>query len=312
MAETAAKKPEQPLDDLMMAMDVVDTLRHRQTIVDRELSEDEREEDMISRLREIYTNQGIEVSDRVLQEGVAALKEERFLYKPPRDGSQVMLARLYVRRAVWGKWAGIAVAVVLALIVGWYFAIERPRQAAIEARHIALTRTLPAEFKAISARIAKSNDSDAIEMSEGLARQGLAAAAAGKLADANRSLVDIKALETRLNEAYTIQIVSEPGQKSGFRLQPKVNQAARVYYLVVQALDPSGKVIERSIRNEITGKTETVRKWGQHVPRETYDRVGRDKRDDGIVQMNKLGEKVAGKLKPEWTMPVEEGAVTRW
>jgi heme exporter protein D len=39
------------LDDLMMAMDVVDTLRHRDRLVERELNEEAREEQLISRLR---------------------------------------------------------------------------------------------------------------------------------------------------------------------------------------------------------------------------------------------------------------------
>ena len=39
------------LDDLMLAMDVVDTLRHRERLVERELDEDAKEEQLIERLR---------------------------------------------------------------------------------------------------------------------------------------------------------------------------------------------------------------------------------------------------------------------
>ena len=39
------------LDDLMMAMDVVDTLRHRERLIERELNEEVREEQLIARLR---------------------------------------------------------------------------------------------------------------------------------------------------------------------------------------------------------------------------------------------------------------------
>ena len=72
MAETAVKEAP-PLNDLMLAMDVVDTLRHGETLVERELSAEDRRKRMIERLREIYRQQGITVPDRVLAEGVAAL-----------------------------------------------------------------------------------------------------------------------------------------------------------------------------------------------------------------------------------------------
>nr|WP_249787697.1 MULTISPECIES: DUF6384 family protein [unclassified Bradyrhizobium] len=64
-------------------MDVVDTLRHQDNLVSRELSEEQRDAHLLKRLREIYLGQGIEVPDRILVEGVQALKEQRFVYTPP-------------------------------------------------------------------------------------------------------------------------------------------------------------------------------------------------------------------------------------
>ena len=46
------------LDDLMMAMDVVDTLRHRERLIERELNEEVREEQLIARLRALYKSSG--------------------------------------------------------------------------------------------------------------------------------------------------------------------------------------------------------------------------------------------------------------
>ena len=62
-----ASAPSQPqtLDDVMIAMDVVDTLRHREDLVRRELNEEGRESELIARLRQIYRDQGIEVPDHV-------------------------------------------------------------------------------------------------------------------------------------------------------------------------------------------------------------------------------------------------------
>src|SRR5262249_56235602 len=80
--EIAAGQP-QKLDDVMIAMDVVDTLRHREDLVARELNEEGREGELVARLRQIYRDQGIDVPDRVLAEGVKALQDNRFLYPPP-------------------------------------------------------------------------------------------------------------------------------------------------------------------------------------------------------------------------------------
>jgi hypothetical protein len=72
-ATATAADSKQPLDEVMLAMDVVDTLRRRERLVQRELDVGGREEDLKGRLRKIYAAQGIDVPDRILEEGVAAL-----------------------------------------------------------------------------------------------------------------------------------------------------------------------------------------------------------------------------------------------
>jgi hypothetical protein len=66
------------------------------------------------------------------------------------------------------------------------------------------------------------------------------------------------------------------------------------------------------ILNEENGKTETVSKWGVRVPQSTYDAVRQDKLDDGIIQRNRVGEKKRGALEPDYVMPVQGGAITKW
>jgi hypothetical protein len=53
-APAPADASKAPLDDVMLAMDVVDTLRHRQDLVVRELDADTREKNLVDKLREIY------------------------------------------------------------------------------------------------------------------------------------------------------------------------------------------------------------------------------------------------------------------
>lgn len=96
------------LDDLMLAMDVVDTLRHRERLVERELNEEVREEQLIERLRALYKSQGMDVPDSVIAEGVKALKDSRFVYTPPKPSFGRSLATLWARRATYGKWVVMA------------------------------------------------------------------------------------------------------------------------------------------------------------------------------------------------------------
>ena len=62
-----AERTAQPLDELMLAMDVVDTLRHRELVLQRELQADDRDQRLLERLRDIYESQGIAVTDDELR-----------------------------------------------------------------------------------------------------------------------------------------------------------------------------------------------------------------------------------------------------
>ena len=105
-------KEKASLDELMLAMDVVDTLRHKELVLARELEGEDRDAKLLDQLREIYTSQGIPVTDEILQRGVDALREERFVYTPPAPSFSRTLAHAYVTRGRWGKLAGGAVAVL--------------------------------------------------------------------------------------------------------------------------------------------------------------------------------------------------------
>lgn len=107
------------LEGLMLAMDVVDTLRHQADLAEHALSERDRDAALVARIRAIYAGQGIEVSDAVIVEGVEALKRDRFVYSPPRPGPGLLLARMYVARDRAWPWllAGGAL-----LAVAWLLA----------------------------------------------------------------------------------------------------------------------------------------------------------------------------------------------
>ncbi|HWT16609.1 MAG TPA: DUF6384 family protein [Patescibacteria group bacterium] len=110
----APGQPRTSMDELMLAMDIVDTLRHEESLVARELASTQRDEDFVARVKQIYANQGIEVSDALIRQGVEALKQDRFAYVPPKRGFAVRLAEAWVDRARWAK------RVLIASVVGGF------------------------------------------------------------------------------------------------------------------------------------------------------------------------------------------------
>lgn len=109
----STKNADKPLDDVMLAMDVVDTLRRDSRVALQELDAETRESELLDRLQSIYGTQGIEVSDEILKEGIRALREDRFTYKPTPHSLSRLLATLYVRRKTWWKTAFIITALVI-------------------------------------------------------------------------------------------------------------------------------------------------------------------------------------------------------
>ncbi|MCP4381551.1 MAG: hypothetical protein GY798_09075 [Hyphomicrobiales bacterium] len=311
-APAATPAPAPQLDEVMLAMDVVDTLRHQEKLVERELGQGERDETLKARLRRIYEGQGLEVSDRILDQGIRALKESRFVYTPPKPGFDTFMARLWVRRRPVGLTLGILL-VVLALFVGWQ--ISRSNQTAREAelQQIELTETLPAALAAAGeATLAASDDADATAWAEALIADGEVAAGAQDGAAMREVTAALEDLRGELVRTYTLTIVSREGEDTGVFREPDVNEDARNYYIIVEAIDDSGNALSLPVVNEEDSRTETVSMWGIRVPERTFETVRADKGDDGIVQDNVLGLKERGTLKVDYLMDVRDGAITQW
>jgi hypothetical protein len=302
-----------PLDEVMLAMDVVDTLRHHDELVARELQGDAREADLVEKLRKIYRDQGLDVSDAVLKEGVKALAESRFTYTAPKPSLQISLAHIYVSRQ---RWAPAALGLLLVAIVGFggYFLAWQPLQAArAEAARIELSETLPRQMDSLYETIYQETKvQSAATSAEELVGRGKIAAAEGNRVGAEKTIAELTALRDKLRQDYTVTIVNRDGQRSGFWTFPKINTEATNYYLIVEALDGDGKPLSLPVTNEETGLTETVSVWGQRVPENVYRSVEADKRDDGIIERRVVGTKEYGFLDVDWTMPVMTGAVTKW
>ena len=290
-----------PLDDIMLAMDVVDTLRRREQLVLKELDDAGREQDLKQRLKTIYAEQGIEVPDHVIEQGVAALREDRFTYSPPKAGVKRRLAHLYVSRGRWGKWVAGGVAVSVLAAAANYFVFVAPDKA------------LPEE---LSRRHAEVMEIAASDHARSVSRQVLdsgTTALRNEDPDAARAAIEhLSSLRKSLEQEYTIRIVNRPGKRSGVWRVPDVNQAAKNYYVIVEAVTASGARLTVPIENEENGRIGHVNSWGLRVDQSTFDAVRRDKQDDGIIENDRVGFKRRGYLRPEYEMPTTGGAITQW
>jgi len=314
MPETAlAPSRSQTLDDLMIAMDVVDTVRHREDLVRRELNEEGRESDLIARLRQIYRDQGIEVSDHVLAEGVKALDDSRFVYTPPPASWKRTFLTWWVEREAHGKRLGIALAVLVVVLTGYYVLVSRPTKLREERARIEITEILPKQLRQAHADVlAVARDNVAKDNAVALLADGERAIRSGDRAAMAKIGADLATLRDEVTREYALTIVSRPGETSGVWRRPPRGSQARNWYLIVEAIAPDGQKLGLPIRNEETGVVETVSKFGVRVPQATYEAVALDKRDDGIVQNNRFGVKRRGVLTVDYQMPFDGGFITRW
>lgn len=421
--EKASKKID--LSEVMLAMDVVDTLRHQQSLVERELHFEDREADLIERLRKIYADQGLEVSNEVIAEGVKAMREERFAYRPPPGGLKTTLARLYVNRGRWAKRAMGLLIAVAAVWAGYRYLYVMPaergrsrlaqelkdqvsgqqerivtlkerigaatgeleqavqsvptlglpsgrrlsdaaRQSlASAARQLEAAEklgpvagidpnTLEANASKLQQRLAERkgnidraqtdlesaqaaigsirslgtefNDLDALraeslkaarekgvaEKIDALYNDALAAVRSGDIETAKTARQALQYTRDMLQQEYTLQIVSRPGMPSGVWRYPVDSNTARNYYLIVEAVSPSGQRLKLPITSEEDGRVRVAREWGLRVEPQFFEQVRQDKEQDGIVNRKIVGSKKRGYLTPEYTVATTGGTITGW
>jgi hypothetical protein len=304
MSETAT--PEKaPLDEVMLAMDVVDTLRYRERVVERALSADEQDRQLIARLRDIYAGQGITVSDAVLERGVRDLRENRFAYTPTAPSFGRTLARIYVSRGRWGPPLGLFVGLIAVVLFGYELLVLGPQLEAIAA--------LPGELEQTHMAVvdlAEEPDIDA--RAEALLGDGELALGREDYAGVRRAIAELEDMQQTLLQQYELRILSRPGELSGVWRIPDANPNAQNFYLIVEAIDPDGNRLTLPIESEENGRIQRVTRWGQRVDEATFQAVADDKQDDGIIQNPVIGEKRRGRFLPDYRPGVLTGAITDW
>lgn len=303
MSQIDVKKP--PLEDVMVAMDVVDTLRHQQGIAERELDGEGRRERLMQRLRDLYAAQGIDVPDHVLQEGIDALEQERFQYQATPPSFATKMAKLWVSRRRWGKPVGF-LAVLGSLFSGVYFVTDvLPEQRTRSA--------LPQKLQATLSTIRmEAKNQEVLADAEQRVRAAKQAIANENYEQAEVVVSDLKNVADLLQTEYTVRVTSKPNQSSGIWRVPDANESGRNYYLIVEAIDKNNRVVPLDVLSEESNKRKKVKTWGLRVSEQAFYQIAADKKDDGIIQGNQVGAKAIGYLKPTFSVATTGATITEW
>jgi len=223
------------------------------------------------------------------------------VYKPPANSLAVKLARLYVSRGAWGKWVAGTLALLLVGVVVWQFLVVSPRAA------------LPQKLEALHAQVVELAQQDSADQrADELLASARLALRDGDTDRARALSRELERMREQLESSYRIRVVNRPSERSGVWRVPDVNQAARNYYIIVEAIAADGSPLRVPIENEETGKIELVSQWGVRVDKRVFDRIAADKQDDGIIQQDILGHKAAGQLQPDYRVPTTGAAITSW
>ena len=296
---------EAPLEELMVAMDVVDTLRHQQDLAERELDSDARRERFMVRLRELYQAQGIDVPDHVLEQGIDALEEERFEYVPVKSSWRTKLAYLWVSRGRWGKPVAFFAILCSALLAIYVFVEVLPERSA----RAQLPQVIKASFsnieKVSKVAVVTSKAQQSVESAQ-------IAISNGDYDRASEISDQLSATLSSLESEYIIRVVSRANERSGIWREPPNNVSAKNYYLIVEGLDARNNIVAVEILNQENNTLKTVNKWGLRVSESVFNRVAADKRDDGIIQNNQVGEKQRGYLTPSYDIDTTGATITEW
>lgn len=293
------------LEDMMVAMDVVDTLRHHQELIDHELDSDTRRRELIKKLKLMYKAQGIEVTESLLAKGVDALEEGRFSHEPPAKGFALWLATLYINRRVWITPLLIGL-LLLSIILGGYYALfTYPENKRINALPADITRLLDSIKQTAQKPAVVTNANTLVT----LANKALSEQAYDEAFGYRDQLSHIN---DQLTQRYQVRIVVKPDEFSGVWRIPELNTQARNYYLIVEAVGSAGQSIEVDVLNEETGELDRVSRWGLRVNEAVFERVMSDKKDDGIIQNNIIGRKRVGQLTPSYVIKTTGGGITQW
>lgn len=312
------------LVEMSRIMDVASELRKEQALVEQQLNIDEIKVKLRERLLEAAKVSGDPISEAEVDAAVEQYYDRLHEFRDPPASFSKFLAHCWVLRKYITA-AVVALAGGAAIIWGLLVAGVLPGEA--RTRH--LTEQMQADFDRQlieSEQVAEAIERISIEpaATEEAKRLAATAAAARKEGDGKKLVAvtkELRALQAELEQQYALQIVNAPGEQSATERLWTDDKGTRTsgYFVFVDAVDEQGNPVKLPIRNRETDKTEVLSRWGEQVPKKVFDRLARDKQQDGVLDEQMFGEKPRGtrefkvELKGDDDQPIERrGQITSW
>jgi hypothetical protein len=311
---------EQPsIADLVRILDVAAEIRADRELASREFAVDETRKMLRERLLESARLTGDPVTPAEVDAAIEQYFQSLYTFREPRWSLSVLLAHAYVRRI----WIALAGCVLMAIVSGgWVLFNSSSGLLSPTARESRQIISAGEQCEALGKQLLASSTDPQFKplVDEQLTNVKLAAESRDR-----QSLTEIRQRfeqwQATLAEEYEIRIVADPKRQSGARRDFEDKEGKRVsgYYLIVEALTPSGKTLSRKLINAETQKVETVQSWGERVPQAVYERIRDDKKSDGILDERLFAVKRRGHLEPEVVIkdaagkPITRSAqITHW
>ena len=197
-------------------------------------------------------------------------------------------------------------AVVASIFYGVYFVSDVLPERKLRAE-------LPNQLNSsLSAIVNTAQNPEVIAQAKLTASSAEQALSAQNFSEAQPLIASLQNVHERLQQDYSIRIISRPGEKSGVFRTPPNNPTGRNYYLIVEAIDNNNRVLELTISNQEDNTVALKKTWGLRVSEETFFKIAADKDDDGIIQANTVGRKAVGYLEPEFSIPTTGATITEW
>jgi len=319
LANTMISTPSTPLPDdqlqiadMVRILDVAAEMRSDREMASREFAVDETKQLLRERLLESSRLTGDSATPEEIDAAIEHYYQSLYTFREPTWSFSVALAHLYVRRV---RLALATVGVVLAVAVGWLLFNPSSGWLSPSARYESQLQATVHDVQSL----ATSLQSEAVDPQATLLIQEQVARL--NVAVEKRDLATVQAVrqqllqwQTILEEEYEVRVVSDPKAKSGMDRYFTDRSGKRVsgYYLIVEAHTADGRVVSRPVKNAETGRTETVKIWGESVPDEVWERIKADKKSDGILDETLFSVKKRGYLAPQIQMKgVSDSDATR-
>ena len=108
------------------------------------------------------------------------------------------------------------------------------------------------------------------------------------------------------------QIVDRAGEKAGFRRMKNKDPKTTQWFLVIEAVDKSGKTIPMPVLSADTGKIEEVAKWAVQVSEKDFMKFSDEKKQTGKIANTTIGTAPSNQTEPRWSVELTGNMITEW